>query len=210
LFIVAVLITNPVGAIPVTGVATDVTSNNFTVPIAGAVGDTWIAWGGYSGYLSWGSGIETAPASITVYGAPIIGGQTIYYKACDSTGCGNERSLIIPAITTVPTPNFGAAYRNLSNRHFAITAIPGQLLAGYTYNGTPWILLVSIIFFCIGFGYFFRTRSVRLALIMLLLLAPFAISAYSGLYLGIALPFQMGAQMLIPAMFAAVIISFMK
>lgn len=200
----------PANAVPVTGIATDVSSNNFTVTTAGAVGDTWIAWGQYPGYPSWGSQIETSPAAITVYGAPIIGGSTIYYKACDSTGCGVERTLTFPAITTIPTPNYGAAFRNLSAQHFRISALPALLPSGYIANGTPWIVYISIVFFCIGFGFFFRTRSVRFALIMCLILSPFIVSAYSGLFLGIVLPFQMVAQMFLGAMLAGVLIAFMK
>jgi hypothetical protein len=83
-------------------------------------------------------------------------------------------------------------------------------MTGYLASGVPAILLFSLCFFCVGFGYFFRTRSVKLALIMLLLLAPFVVSSVSGLYLGIILSWQQTALMFAAVMVAGVLISFMK
>ena len=124
LIVAILLLTSGVHAVPNTGVGILISSNNFTVPItASDGGDTWIVWGGMAGNEIFGSQIQTGDGSLMVYGAPLIGGQTIYYKACDSTGCGNERSLTLLAVTVMPTPTFGNAFRNMSARHFSIDSI---------------------------------------------------------------------------------------
>lgn len=205
-----VVVPSPVLAAPTTGVATAISSNNFTVPIDGASGDTWVAFGMLSGYLGWGSQIETSPSSITVYGAPLLGGETYYYQACDSTGCGVERSLSLPAITTVPTPTFGNAYRNLSAQHFRVTSIPAKLPEGYLATGVAPVLLWSIMFFFIMFGYWFRTRSVRMPLVMTFLLAMFIVSPLSGLYLGTIVAWQAIAAGFMAVMLAGIFLSFIR
>jgi hypothetical protein len=50
--------------------------------------------------------------------------------------------------------------------------------------GNPIILIWGIMYLCVFVGFWLRTRSVRLALFMVLLTAPFIVSQYTGLYLG--------------------------
>lgn len=197
-------------AVPVTGVGFAITSNSFTVPVTGVVGEGFIAWGESSGNNNWASSNQTGDGDYVVWGAPIIGGSTIYYKACDDTGCGVERTLTILAITPIPTSNFGAAYNNLSARHFQIDSIPRNLLPGYTYGGTPANVIWGIMLFFIFLGFWFRTRSVRLVLIMGLLMAVFVLTPTAGLMLGAPLMFQMVAQGLMAACIAGVAISFIR
>ena len=208
--IAVLLLVSVASAAPVTGVGHDITSNSFTVPVTGVVGDGWIAWGEASGNTNWASSTQTGDGDYVVWGAPIIGGSTVYYKACDSTGCGSERGLDILAITPIPTSNFGAAYTNLSARHFQIADIPRNLLPGYTYNGTPINVIWGIMMLAIFFGFWFRTRSVRLALIMGLLLAGLALTPTAGLYLGAPLLFQTVAQGLMAVCVAGLAISFIR
>src|SRR5512137_1766415 len=84
-------------AVPTGGAASAISSNNFTVAVAGSDGgDVWIAWGTATGAHPWASSFRTGDGDVVTYGAPIIGGTTIYYVACDSTGCDAiERTAII-------------------------------------------------------------------------------------------------------------------
>jgi hypothetical protein len=207
-----VLLTSIVHAVPTGGAASGITSNNFTVAVTGSDGgDVWIAWGTASGAHPWGSSYITGNGDVTVYGAPIIGGSTIYYIACDSTGCDtNEQHLSIPAITAVPTSTFGAGYRAMTNRHFAIDSIAPNILPGYFATGISASLLWGIMFFFIIFGFWFRTRSVRLVLILALLMAVFILSPTAGLMLGTPLMFQYVAQGLMAAAIAGVLIGFIR
>ena len=50
--------------------------------------------------------------------------------------------------------------------------------------GNPIILIWGIMYLCVFVGFWLRTRSVRLALFMVLLTVPFIASQYTGLYLG--------------------------
>ena len=205
------LIVATVSAVPNTGIATAISSNNFTVAItASDGGDVWIAWGGASGNEIFGSQLQTGDSSLTVYGAPLIGGQTIWYQACDSTGCGNERTLTLATITVLPTPTFGNAYRNLTARHFSIDSIAPNILPGYMATGISATLLWGIMLFFVFFGFWFRTRSVRMVLVVGLLMATFILTPTAGLYLGAPLLFQYVAQGFMAAAIAGIILTFIK
>jgi hypothetical protein len=205
-----------VSAGPNTGVASAVGSNNFTVAItASDGGDVWVVWGGMPGNELFGSQIQTGDSSLTVYGAPLIGGQTIWYQACDSTGCGNERTLTLLAITPIPTSTFGNAYRNLTARHFALDSIAPNILPGYTATGVTPTILWGIMFFFIFFGFWFRTRSVRMVVVLGILMAAFIAAPVIGTAagpLGFNLPvmFEYVAQGFLAVAIAGILISFIR
>ena len=203
---------NLANAVPTGGAASGITSNNFTVAVTGSDGgDVWIAWGAAPGAHPWGSSYRTGDGYVIVYGAPIIGGSNVYYIACDSTGCDpNEQTLVIPAITPVPESTFGAGYRNMTNRHFAIDSIAPNILPGYLATGIQPTLLWGIMFFFILFGFWFRTRSVRLVLIIGFLMSVFILTPTTGLMLGAPLLFQYVAQGLMAAAIAGVLIAFIR
>jgi len=207
-----VLFVQMVSAVPTGGAATGITSNSFNVSVSGSDGgDTWISWGQAPGCHGWGSSYATGDGTIMVYGAPIIGGSTVYYVACDSTGCdSNEQTLAIPTITPVPTTTFGVWYRNMTNRHFAIDSIAPNILPGYLATGMSATLLWGIMFFFIMFGFWFRTRSVRLVIIMAFLMSVFILTPTAGLMLGAPLMFQYVAQGLMAAAIAGILVSFIR
>lgn len=209
---IIIVLVSGVSAIPTGGAASAITSNNFTVTVAGSDGgDVWIAWGAAPGTHPWGSSFRTGNGDVMVYGAPIIGGSTIYYVACDSTGCdATERSLAVPAITPLPTPNFGAAFKEMSSHHFSIDSIIPNLLPGYFATGISPTVLWGIMGFFLIFGFFFRTRSVRLVLILGLLLATFIVTPTTGLMLGMPLLWQYIAQGFAAACFAGILLGFIR
>ena len=212
--LLTLLIIGVVQAVPTAGSATEVSSNNFTVAVTGSDGgDTWIAWGQASGAYPWASPsaeFHSGDGSLVVYGAPIIGGSTIYYVPCDSTGCGGEHSVSIPAITPMPTTTFGAIYNNLTAQHFKVTTIPAAIVAAYAATQVSITLYAGIAFFFLFFGFWFRTRSVRMTLILGLLMAAFITSPTTGLMLGAPLAFQLVAQGLMAAAIAGILLSFIR
>jgi hypothetical protein len=211
LVIIALLITG-VSAVPTGGAASAISSNNFTVAVTGSDGgDTWIAWGEATGAHPWASGYNTGDGDIIVWGAPIIGGSTVYYVACDTTGCDtNEQTLNIPDITPIPTTTFGAAFKNMSARHFAIDSIAPNLLPGYFATGISPTLLWGIMFFFLAAGFWFRTRSVKLIVILVFLMSVFILSPTAGLMLGMPLMGQYILQGLIAAAISGILISFIR
>ena len=198
-------------AVPNTGAATLIGSNNFTVAItASDGGDTWVVWGGVSGNEIFGSQIQSGDGSLTVYGAPLIGGETLYYQACDSTGCGNERSLTLLAVTPLPTPTFGNAYKNITASHFALDSLSPNLVTGYLATGITPTLLWGIMGVFIIFGMWMRTRSVRLPLIIGLTISAFILNPTQGLMMGQPIAFQIFAQGAMAAAFAGVLLVLIK
>jgi len=210
--VIIVLCIGIASAVPSGGAAFDVSSNNFTVTLSGSDGgETWIAWGQVSGAHPWGSNTITGDGDIRVFGAPIIGGSTIYYVACDSTGCDtSEQTVTISEITPLPTPTFGNAYKNMTQRRFSIDSIAPNVLPGYLATGIAPTMLWGLMFFFIWFGFWFRTRSVRLALIVGLLMAAFIVTPTAGLMLGAPLLFQYVAQGLMAAALAGILVGFIR
>ena len=211
--IIMLLVCGIASAIPTGGAASAISSNNFTVPVGGASGETWIAFGEAPGCEDWQSAIVTASGavSITVYGTPLIGGTTVYYYACDSTGCDpNEQSVTLPAVTPIPTTTYGAYYRNLSSSRFSITSIPPLIMKGYQASGATEVILYGIMMFCFFAGMWFRTRSVRLPLILGFITAAFIVNPLSGLHLGAPLIFQQVASGLLAACLAGILLAFMR
>lgn len=182
------VLVSAVSAVPTTGAATDVTSNSFNVSVTGVTGsDVWIFYGEYSGKENWVSPNETATAgvaSVMVIGAPLLGGKTVVYQACDNTGCGNEETVTISAITPVPTGTMDTFLRNITKARFSPASIQSSLMSTYT-TVAPGVVMIGIagLFFAIGIWY--RTKSVRLALMLGILIIPFVRYNTNGLYLGL-------------------------
>ena len=211
---IAVLITSVSGA-PVTGVATKVSAGNFTVPVVGIAGtDVWVNFGLVSGtdMQTWGTGnitVTGAAMNVDIIGAPLIGGQTFYYVACDGTGCGNERSVVLPAVTPLPQTTFGNTLKNITQTRFAPLNLGYQVIQGYI-TPTSWSVFWGLFFFAIMIGFWLRTRSVRLIAILGIIIAPFIMNPTVGLYLGIPLEGQQLAQGLLWAGIAGMFLSFIR
>ena len=204
----------PAAAIPTTGAATAIASNNFTVAVGGASGDAFVVFGGSSGVYNFASSNYTVSggvASVTVWGAPLLGGTTYYYVACDSTGCASdEKTVTLPQVTPIPTTTFGVYYDTIASHHFAIDDIAPNILPGYTATGVSSTVVWGIMFVMIFIGFWLRTKSVRLTFIVGILMAVMFITPSTGLYLGVPLSFQVVAQCLIAAALAGIVFAFAR
>lgn len=183
-----IVIVSIVSAVPITGVATGISSNGFNVSATGVTGtEAWVMWGDYTGMENWASVPATSvagTANITVLGAPIYGGEYIYYQACDETGCGNELTISITSITPMPTTTHGILMRNITKSRFDPLVITQSLWSGYT-QVTPSTVVFSIALMFFMIGIWFRTKSVRLIAVVGILISPFVMFGSQGLYLGI-------------------------
>ncbi|MDD3019783.1 MAG: hypothetical protein PHX61_02230 [Alphaproteobacteria bacterium] len=209
LLICGLCICSYVSAVPTASAATAISSNGFNTTISGSSGNTWISWGDYPGKENWMSVVASGDGTIQVIGAPIYGGERIYFRPCDSTGCGAEQTVTIPTITPVPTTTFKKLLSNITDSRFAPDKISQSLLSGYT-QVTPPTVLFGIAFVFIMFGIWYRTKSVRLIAVLGILISPFIMYGSNGLYLGIP---SLGigiAQGLLAAGVAGVLFSFIR
>lgn len=200
-------------AAPTTGVATGITSNGFNSTLAGVSGtDCWIEWGDFSGGENWATPNATAiagSADISVLGSPIYGGESVYFRGCDTTGCGNERQVTISVITPMPTTTFGKPLTNITRSRWDIRVVMFSLLSGYT-TVTPTTVLFGIAFLFLMIGIWMRTKSVRLIAVLGIIISPFIMYTSSGLMLGMPSIGQAVAQGLLAAGIAGVLFSFMR
>jgi hypothetical protein len=211
--VLTLLLCGVASALPTTGAATGVNSNGFNVSVTGVTGtDCWVTWGDLPDKENWvtPNGTATAgSASIQVIGTPIFGGEIVYYKACDLSGCGNEQTVTITVVTPVPQTTYGILMKNITNSRFDPKVIILSLGSGYTSNA-PFVVIIGIALFFYMIGSWMRTRSVRLISIVGVLLAPFVMLGSSGLYLGIPSVGVMLAKGLLAAALAGVMFSFMR
>lgn len=188
-------------------------SNNFTVPVTGASGYAYVIWGQSAGNNNWMSenvSVVGGNAVVLVFGAPLIGERTVYYRACDSTGCGAEKTVSILAVTPIPVPPYGDPMRRIMSSHFALPNITAEMPNALTGLGTPIMIFWGIIYIAFLVGLWLRTRTVRLSLMMMFLTAPFLISPTAGLYLGIPTALAYVMLQLAGAMLAGIVYMFTK
>ena len=207
--------TCPAGAVPTTGAVTLIGSNNATIAVAGITGNTvWVMWGqGPGGGEVWASPNQTASggvASVTIWGAPILGSTTYYASACDSTGCDpNSVSFTTLPVTPAPVRNFGQAFRNITESHFNLVTIGGSIFSAYT-NVMPASVMFGMLFGVITMGIWTRTKTVRTVAITMMIISPFIVTSNAGLYLGIPLVEMAIGQALLAAGFSGILLSLVK
>ena len=207
LFLMALVMS--VQAVPTISAPSSVTSSNATFAIAGASGETFVWYGEYPNGETWRSDNFTSPTSITAWGAPILGGTKYYAKACDSTGCGNEVSYTMAAITPLPTYHYDAGFNGIASSHFNLAYIGQWVVVAYTTN-IPQPVFVGLIFGCIIVGFWRKTKSTRLISILLMILGPLIMYPNVGLYLGMPSVMQSLGAILFALGFAGVLLSFVK
>jgi len=201
---------HPVAALPTAGAPTGITSNNVTIPITGATGPVFVKYGEVSGQYVWYSDNWTAAQNqVIVWGAPLIGGQVYYGVPCDSTGCGNQVTWTMLAITPVPTNGYDAGFNTIVTTHFNIALLPAELITAYTAN-IPVTIVFGMIMGFITIGIWRRTKSVRLISIIFIIVGPLLISNGNGLYLGMPAYMQSIGAVLFSAGIAGILLSLIK
>jgi hypothetical protein len=208
-------LTLPASAVPTISSPSSITSSNVTFAIAGASGETYVGYGEYPNGETWKSENFTSPTSITAWGSPILGGTKYYAKACDQTGCGNEVSYTMAAITPLPTYHFDAGMNSIISSHFNLAYMGGYVVAAYVNSnpalgGFPPSVFVGFIMGCIIVGFWRKTKSTRLISILLMILGPLIMYPNVGLYLGMPAVMQSLGAILFALGFAGVMLSFVK
>ena len=166
-----------------------VTSNRFNVSAYAINGtEVWFEYGSRSGIRNWKSpvwDVTDVDMTLTLEGAPMYGGETVYYTVCDDTGCTAENHTTLLAVTTIPTiPAAKQLWTNITRSRFSPTSIGEGLLGAYTQVAPTTIAIGAAAMFIL-LGFWFRTKTTRTALMIGVLLAAFLASASSGLMLGL-------------------------
>jgi hypothetical protein len=204
-----------VGALPTTGAATLVGSNNVTVTSSGAATTCWFEWGMLTdGEESWSTPNQTPVGGVctkTIKGSPLVGGSVFYYRVCDVTGCGADATFTTAAVTPIPTTTYGAIFDNLTDNQMDITMVSYQATAPYMWlvpgNAVlVWGLLFSFIFM----GMWLRGRDVTVPTIVGFLIGSFIFMGNYGLQLGIPGEIAELGQGIMYAAIAGILLSLIK
>lgn len=201
----------PVSAIPTTGVATDIGTNNVTLHGTGITGSVgWFKFGMLSGQTWSSTRNVTAIAgstTLTMRGTPLFGNTTYYYRACDVTGCGSEVSFTILPITPLPTTTFGIYVQAIIDSDFDLGATFWYFLMPYISVTTNTVFF-AFIFGMIFVGIWLRTRGTIIATQIWMLFAGFACASAIGLQLGLPPELVQIAQALLYISLAGAFVSY--
>lgn len=185
---IGILVTQ-VSAIPVTGGATLVGSNNATLSATGGGVDCWFTYGTNAGNEYWITPNVTSAGGIfsyTVQSSPLTGNTVWYYTACDETGCGAEASFTTLPVTPIPRTNLGGFYRNITRSGFNIPNMAANLVAPFLWNvNIPLVMVFMLVFSPIFIGIWLRSRTALVVMVTGFITGSFILYSNSGLQLGV-------------------------
>lgn len=220
IFITLALIVSTVAALPVNGASSNVGPNNFTVAISGAVGNVWVKYSQYPDTLNFWTTQNASVAgnaAITQTGGPVYPSTTYYWTACDSTGCdATPHSLTTPAFNPIVRPTLGTIVTNMTDSQFNLLYMPGNIIEPYGWlmpdatRTTMISITFGVIMTFIILGFWLRTRSVVVPVILGLLTSGFILFLDSGLKVGIPGEFAAMAQGLLYVSLGGIFLMFLK
>ena len=215
LFIALLLVAGVCSALPTTGAASLIGSNNVTVTMTGAATTCWFQWGIQTGVnMTWRTPNATPVAGIctqTIKGSPLSGNQLFYYRACDVTGCGVSASFTTLPVTAIPTSTYGDTFTNLTENNFDITLIGAATMAPYMWLLPTFPALIwSIIFMFIFIGLWLRGRDMGLIVGMGLILGAVLFFPTYGLMISMDPVFTAAGQGIMYASFAGIVLVIIK
>jgi hypothetical protein len=210
LLIIMLCLTTSACAVPTTEAASAIGNNNVTLHMSGGAAPMWFMWGQTSGSLSWITPNATTDSAF-IYGSPLLGHTLFYFKACDTTGCGNELSFTTLALTPQPQTTFGAGVDNITRSQFDIEVIARESIQGYFWAVPTFPVIVwGLLFFGIFLGLWIRERDLVVPVIIGLITGSFIMFGSTGLQLGIPAEFSQMAQGLTYAALAGVLLTWIK
>ena len=208
--IAAICLCGIASAVPITGPATAVGSNNVTFNGAGITGTTgWFQFGFSKAVYAHTPNVTSQNGTITytMKSMPLTGNTTFAYKACDPTGCGYEVTFLTLVVTPLPTITYGAYAENITQN--------GLDPANLVWNAIQPITAVSgatvmfgILFFVLFAGMWLRARQTGIAVQFGVICAVFVVSSAYGLQLGIPPVFAAAAQALLLVSLTGMIVAF--
>lgn len=211
LILALLMIAASASALPTTGAATLIGSNNVTLAAAGVTTTAWFEYGLTSGSLIWKTPNQTATGAYSrfVYGSPLMGGQKFYYRACDVTGCGAELSFTLATVTPQPQTTFGYIYQNVTESGFDPAIMALNAMEPYMWPVMPATSVVwGLLFFFIFAALWIRGRDVTIPVILGLIIGFVAFNPAYGV--GIPAPFVGISQGIAYASLAGIIMALFK
>lgn len=180
-----ILIAGIASALPTTGAATAIGSNNVTIGCSGATGNWWVQWGS-NDKVYWQSSPQSG-ATYRIHESPLTGNTLFYYQCCDSTGCGTQGTFTTLPVTPLPTQTIGSMYENMTESGYDLPSIAANIVAPFTWGGTDITIIFMLIFSPIFIGVWLRSRSSLIALLLGFITGGFILTLQTS-NIGISMP----------------------
>jgi hypothetical protein len=213
LFVAILLICGICSAVPITGAATEVGTNNATLHATGVSGPGWFEWGEVYEHEYWRTPNITPAAGVIQYkihSMPISGSTLYYVVACDGSGCGNRVSFTTLAVTPMPTLTIGILYENMTEHGYDLPMIASNLAGPYMWTGSPLTIVFMLVFSPVFIGVWLRSRTVLVALILGFITGSFLLYTNGGLGVGMPAEIVALAQAIVYLSFAGIIVYILK
>lgn len=188
IFVALLLIVGIVSAVPTTTAVTGITSGHVDFHATGGSGEAYFKWGSASGYnYFWTTPNQTVSGAFTDYqeGIPMLSGNTYYVVACDSTGCGNEVSFVVPSASPLNQTNYSVGAKVLMRSGFNLTQSLPMLVTPYTTQLGYWTW--ALFFFFIFSGWWMRQGDITIPMLMSLVFG-FVIWGAGAVGAGVGIP----------------------
>jgi hypothetical protein len=186
-------------------------TNNVTLGAIGGVGSVgWFTWG-MMACQTWSSTpnvtIYSGQFNYTMLGTPVFGNSQYWFRACDTTGCGVQRSFITAAITPIGQTTYGQYYQNITEGGFNPANIAWNFVQPYIQVSGATIFY-GLIFGSIFVGMWLRTRGTYTASIFGMISTILFASSALLLQLGVPPEFQALGQALLYTSLAGIALTF--
>ena len=194
LTIVAILLLiGIVSAVPLTGAATSIGSNNVSIACSGTVSDWTVRWGQTNGVYWTSSKQPNSTAIYRIHESPLVGNTLFYYQCCDNSGCGLQNTFTTLPVTPLPTQTIGSVYQNMTESGYDFPSMAVHLIDPYIWGGigaekTPVTIVFMLIFSPIFIGVWLRSRSALVALLLGFITGGFILTVNANNQLGISMP----------------------
>jgi len=194
LTIVAILLlVGIVSAVPLTGAATSVGSNNASIACSGTISDWTVRWGMTSNVYWTSSAQPNSTAIYRIHESPLVGNTLFYYQCCDNSGCGLQNTFTTLPVTPLPTQTIGSVYQNMTESGYDFPSMAVHLIDPYIWGGigaekTPVTIVFMLIFSPIFIGVWLRSRSALVALLLGFITGGFILTVNANNQLGISMP----------------------
>ena len=187
-FIVLMLVSGVVSALPTTQPATVINAGRVEFAAIGGSGEGWFQWGTSDGYnYFWATPNQTVSGAYSDYqeGMPMLAGDTYYVIACDSTGCGNQVSFVMPAATKLNQTNYGYGAITIMRSGFNLTKSLPIMVSPYTAQLGFWTW--ALLFFFIFSGWWMQQGDITVPMLVSLVFG-FTIWGAGALGAGLGIP----------------------
>jgi hypothetical protein len=135
----------------------------------GVTTPSYFKYGTISGQYTWLTENQSNASALHYtweHGVPLMSGRTFYFRVCDVTGCGIEKTVVMSTVTVAPTTTFNVLAMNITRSEFNLATIGQNIIEPYTWVTSNPNILFGVLLFFVFTGLWLRQREVIIPIIL--------------------------------------------